>query len=297
MPSFSNSAGITIEYDTFGSRADPALLFVMGFTAQMTAWPEAFMQRFADAGRFVIRFDNRDCGLSGKLDGQIMDMAALTAALIAGDVDAAKAVAPYLLSDMARDAVSVLDHLGIQRAHIAGASMGGMIVQTMAIEHPDRILTMTSIMSTTGNREFGKADPAAMAALVTPAPSDREGYINASTQAAIWASKKHVDLNAMKERAAAAYDRSYYPEGVARQMAAIIASGSREDGLAALTTPTLVIHGLDDKLIGPTGGQRTAEVVPGAHLLMVSDMGHDLPEPLWPLLVAAIVGHNGLHLQ
>jgi pimeloyl-ACP methyl ester carboxylesterase len=286
------SNGIELEYDTFGDPADPPILLVMGFTAQMTLWEEGFCQQLADHGHYVIRFDNRDCGLSTKLDGVKVDLAPLLEASAAGhrprDVEV-----PYLLSDMAADGLGLLDALGIERAHVVGASMGGMIVQTMAIEHPERVASMTSIMSTTGEAGIGQATPEAMSVLLTPPPSDRDAYIAHSVSTTkVYASKRYFDPDKVAKRAAAAYDRSFYPEGASRQLAAIICSGNRAKGLAALTTPTLVIHGYDDTLIDPSGAYRTAELVPGARLLMLKDMGHDLPEPLWPFITSVIAAHT-----
>lgn len=295
MSAITSPAGITLEYDTFGSSSDPAVLLVMGFTAQMTGWYDAYCQRIADAGRFVIRFDNRDCGLSTKFDGQIPDMSIVLPAMTSPSVEAAakvRAIALYTLSDMSDDAFSVLDGLGIQQAHIVGASMGGFIVQTMAIEHPERVLSLTSIMSTTGEPEFGTSTPEAQAALLTPKPTDRDGYIEESKSNLVFMSKKYADLDKVRERAALAYDRSFYPEGAYRQMAAIIASGPRNEGLAKLTVAALVIHGLDDTLIQPSGGERTAELIPDSRLVLVEDMGHDQPEPLWPLICGEIIKHT-----
>ena len=167
--------------------------------------------------------------------------------------------------------------------------MGGMIAQTMAIEHPELVLTLTSIMSTTGEPGFGESTPEAQAVLFTPAPADRDGYIDAAKGSLVWASKKYADLDAISEFAAASYDRSYYPDGVSRQLAAMIVSGSRAEGLRSLRVPTLVIHGIDDTLITPSGGERTAALIPNARLLLVEDMGHDRPVPLWPLLCDAIL--------
>lgn len=296
MPSFQSPSGFTFEYETLGKPGNPAALFIMGFTAQLTAWPVEFMQRFVDAGLFVVRFDNRDCGLSSKLDHISVDMTRLMSAALTQDVESIKTIAPYTLSDMAADAVSVLDHLEIESAHIIGASMGGMIAQTVAIEHPMRTRTLTSIMSTTGEPEFGQSAPEAQAALLTPSPIDREGYIASSENWAIWSSKKYVDLDVIRKRAADSYDRSFYPAGASRQLAAIVASGSRREGLEQIRIPTLVLHGTDDTLITPTGGQRTSELVPGASFLLAKDMGHDLPEPLWPLITGAILGNIGLAL-
>lgn len=280
-------SGIELEYDTFGSSDDPALLLVMGFTAQMTAWSEGFCRRLADGGRYVIRFDNRDCGLSSKFDGVDVDGAAVMLAAMSGaDLPAV----PYTLSDMAADGVGLLDVLGIDRAHVVGASMGGMIVQTMAIEHADRLLSVTSIMSTIGDPAYGGSSPQAMEVLLRPPAADRAAIIAESADFAVWASRKYFDVDQVRELAAASYDRSFYPEGAPRQLAAIFASGDRSEALANVDLPFLVVHGLDDTLIDPSGGRRTAELVPGAHLLLVADMGHDLPEPLWPLLTSAIVG-------
>ncbi len=289
MPRIAVNTGIEIEYDTFGDPTHPPLLLVMGFTAQMTLWDERFCQQLADGGRFVIRFDNRDCGLSSKLDGVEVDMAALMAAAFSG---APVGDVPYTLSHMADDAFGLLTAMGIEKAHIMGASMGGMIVQTMAIEHPERVLSMTSVMSTTGEMEYGQADPEVLGVLIAPPPADRQEFIDAAPRYRVFASKKYYDEAEAKTRAARDYDRSYYPEGASRQMAAIAASGSRADGLRALDVPTLVIHGRDDTLIAPSGGLRTAELVPGSVLLFLSDMGHDMPQQLWPVMVSAILTHT-----
>lgn len=281
-------SGIDIEYETFGDRADPALLLVMGYTAQMIGWPADLVTTLADQGLFVIRFDNRDCGLSSKLDGHHADPMAVLTAVLTGDE---LPTVPYTLSDMAADAIGLLDHLGIDRAHIAGASMGGMIVQTLAIEHPARIASLTSIMSTVGDPRVGAPTAEARDALLAPPPMERDAFIDASLRARVWQSKKYFDPDLTKTQAAASFDRSFYPEGATRQLAAIYASGDRSAALAELDVPTLVIHGRDDTLISPEGGERTAELIPGSRLLLVSDMGHDLPRPLWPVLVDAIVGN------
>jgi len=284
------SEAIELEYDSFGDPGDPALLLVMGFTAQMTAWDERFCRLLADRGRRVIRFDNRDSGLSTKLDGVAVDAGAV---MVAAAGHATMPEVPYCLSDFSDDGFGLLDALGITAAHVVGASMGGMIAQTMAIEHPERVLSLTSIMSTTGEPEYGQAKPDAMAALLAPPPSNREAFVEQSvTGWRVFASPRYFDEAATRERAAAGFDRSFYPEGATRQLAAIVASGSRADALRALRVPTLVIHGRADTLIQPSGGDRTAELVPGANLLLLNDMGHDLPEPLWPLIVDAIISHG-----
>jgi pimeloyl-ACP methyl ester carboxylesterase len=282
--------GITICYDTFGDPAEPALLLVMGYTAQLIAWDEKFVNALAGRGYFVIRFDNRDCGLSTHLDGVEVDLPALFAAR---EGLGALPPAPYSLSTFSDDAFGLLDHLGIEAAHIAGASMGGMIVQTMAIEHPERVLSMTSIMSATGEPDYGQATPEAMAALLTPPPPERSEFIDyAVSRAKLFCSPRYFDEAKIAERAGAGYDRAFYPEGAIRQLAAVWTSADRTEQLKLLRVPTLVIHGRADTLITPSGGERTAELIPGANLLLLHDMGHDLPEPLWPLVVDAITSHT-----
>ena len=292
MPAITTPAGITLEYETMGSPSEPAMLLVMGFGAQLIAWPRAFAERLAEAGRYVVLFDNRDCGLSSKLDGDPPDIPAILAAASTGDIDKAKALAPYTLSDMARDGFALLSALDIEQAHLVGASMGGMIAQTMAIEHPERVLTLTSMMSNTGEPGFGEPTPEASAALLTPSPPDRAGYVDAAERSVIWRSRRYPELEAARELAGQGYDRCYCPEGVTRQLAAMLASGPRADGLRDIRLPTLVLHGLDDTLIAPSGGERTAALIPDAQLILIEDMGHDRPRALWPQICEAILGHT-----
>jgi len=282
---------IELEYDHFGNPTDPALLLIMGFTAQMVAWEEEFCQQLADRGHFVIRFDNRDCGLSTKLHGVDSNSDAV---IMAAMMETEMPPVPYTLSDMAADAMQVLDHLNIERAHIMGASMGGMIAQTVAIEHPHRVKTLISVMSQPGELTVGQPTQEAMELIVTPAPSDRDEYIAFAPKWQLWQSKKYRSDEVSRRNAIRDFDRSNYPEGGPRQMAAIYASGSRAEGLQKLQIPTLVIHGTEDQLITPSGGERTAELIPNSTLLMVEDMGHDLPQPLWPLYVDAISKHTAL---
>ena len=288
MPRATLPSGIELEYETFGSADDPTLLLVMGLAVQLIHWEAGFCELLAAEGFQVVRYDNRDCGLSTHLDGRVADPMAVMAAMSAGGP---APEVPYLLSDMAADAIGLLDHLGVERAHVVGASMGGMIVQTMAIEHPDRVASMVSVMSMPGDPSVGQPAPEAMAVLLRMPPTDREAYIEASTDVAVFCSKKYVDLDRIRRIAAASFDRAFYPEGVTRQLAAIWASGDRSEKLRDVRVPCLVIHGRDDTLITISGGERTAELIPGANLLVVGDMGHDLPEPLWPLIVGAIAGH------
>jgi pimeloyl-ACP methyl ester carboxylesterase len=282
---------ITIEYETFGDPSDPALLLVMGLGTQLTGWDEGFCRLLADQSYLVIRYDNRDCGLSTHLDGVPFDLGATVTSMV--DPGASRPAAPYTLSDMGADAVGLLDHLSIDRAHVVGVSMGGMIAQTIAIEHPQRVLSLTSIMSHTGEPEFGGPTPEALQALLTPPPPDRDAYIERSVKNwRIFAPHRYFDEQRIRDRAAEAFDRAYYPEGIGRQLTAILASGDRAAGLSEVSTPTLVVHGRLDPLVQPSGGERTAELVPGAHLLVVGDMGHDLPSPLWPFLVETVVAHT-----
>jgi pimeloyl-ACP methyl ester carboxylesterase len=284
-----NNNGIEIEYDTIGDANDEPLLLVMGFTAQLIAWDEKLCRQIADKGFFVIRYDNRDCGLSSHLDAVQVDVAAL---LNARGGHGELPPVPYTLSEMASDGIAVLDALAIDRAHVVGASMGGMIVQTMAIEHPHRLRTVTSIMSTTGELDVGQASPESMAALLRPPATEREEAIAGSVATSkLFSSPRYFDAEKVRERAAASYDRAFYPEGAVRQLAAITASGNRAEELRKVRLPLLVIHGRADTLIGVTGGERTAELVPGANLFVLNDMGHDLPEPLWPVIVDAITSH------
>jgi pimeloyl-ACP methyl ester carboxylesterase len=282
---------IELEYDHFGNPTDPALLLIMGFTAQMVAWDEEFCTQLADRGHFVIRFDNRDCGLSTKLHGVPSNSDAV---IMAAMMETEMPPVPYTLSDMAADAMKVLDHLNIERAHIMGASMGGMIAQTVAIEHPHRVKTLISVMSQPGELTVGQPTQEAMELIVTPAPSDRDEYIAFAPKWQLWQSKKYRSDEVSRRNAIRDFDRSNYPEGGPRQMAAIYASGSRAEGLQKLQVPTLVIHGTEDQLITPSGGERTAELIPNSTLLMVEDMGHDMPQPLWPFYLDAISKHTAL---
>ena len=251
-----------------------------------------FCERLAAGGRFVISYDNRDCGLSSKLDGRLVDMDAINAAAAAGDFARARSLAPYTLDEMAVDGLALLDALGIERAHVARRVDGRDDRPDDGDQHPERTLTLTSMMSSTGEPGYGESSPEAMQALLTPSPSERAAYIDASERALIWRSRRWPDVAAVRAIAAQSYDRCYYPEGSSRQLAAIVASGSRADGLRALRVPTLVIHGLDDTLVAPSGGERTAELIPDAALMLVPDMGHDRPEPLWPRLCEAILAHT-----
>jgi pimeloyl-ACP methyl ester carboxylesterase len=282
--------GIELEYDTFGDRSAPPLVLVMGLGAQMILWEDDFCRALADRGFFVVRFDNRDIGKSTQLDaaGVPNVFLAMQAALAGKPVES-----PYTLADMADDTVALMTALGIERAHVVGASMGGMIAQTVAMRHPQRLLSLTSIMSTTGDPTLPPATPEAMQALLTPPPTDREGNV-ARTVAAwkvIGSPGFPFDEPRMRALFELAFDRGYHPNGVARQLAAIMASGDRTASLRSVTVPTLVIHGDADPLIPVAGGRATAAAIPGATLLVIAGMGHDLPVGTWAPIIDAIQAH------
>lgn len=282
------SNGIEICYETFGSPDDPTLLLVMGLGSQMIHWQDDFCAALADRAFHVVRFDNRDTGGSTRFDG---DTPNVRAAMGGGEV-----TVPYLLADMADDAVGLLDHLGVDRAHVFGVSMGGMIAQTIAIRRPDRVATLTSVMSTTGDPDVGTPTSDAMQALMAPPATTRDEYRDAAVHHAhIWGSPGLFDEDRLRDTAGRAWDRGYDPQGTARQLVAILSSGSRSADLAQLDVPALVIHGTADTLVQPSGGERTAEVIPDAKLLVIDGMGHDLPEPLWPQIIDAVAGHAAGH--
>ena len=275
--------GLELEYDTFGDPGDPPLVLVMGLGAQMITWEDGFCELLAGRGFFVVRYDNRDVGLSTWLD----DLPAPDlAALAGGDLT----TAPYLLSDLADDAVGLFDALGIARAHVVGASMGGMIVQQLAIDHPDRLLSLTSIMSTTGDPAVGRAEPWALALLTRPPATTREQALADSVDGyRKLGSPGYPDDEAfLLAKAALHYDRARHPVGTLRQAAAVVASGDRTAGLRSVRLPALVVHGDADPLIDVSGGKATAEAIPDAELLVIPGMGHNLPRAVWPTLVEAI---------
>ncbi len=283
-----NVNGIEIEYVTDGDPSDRPLLLVMGLGAQLTTWPEGFVEGLRRRGFFVVRFDNRDSGLSTKFEG-LPDIAAL---FTGTDLSSA----PYQVKDMADDAAALLGELGIAKAHVVGVSMGGMITQALVINHPELFLTATSIMSTTGDRAVGAPTGEAMTALLRPVATSREEAIEASLEGSrvIGSPAYPTDERLLRELAAAAYDRSYCPEGTARQLAAILGSPDRTEGLRGVRIPFLVVHGEADQLVTPSGGAATAAAVPGSKLITIPGMGHDLPEALWGTITDAIVATTEL---
>jgi pimeloyl-ACP methyl ester carboxylesterase len=279
--------GIEIEYEEQGPKDGTPLLMIQGFGTQMTGWPDQFFGMLADSGLRVIRFDNRDVGKSTWFDhlGVPDVMAAVTAALARQPV-----TAPYVVRDMAADAVGVLDALHIDKADIVGASMGGMITQAVATEFPSRVRTLTSIMSSTGNPDLPPASPGALAVLLAPPPTTREASIERAVAVfrTIGSPGFPFDEAGVRERAALSYDRGFNPAGTVRQLVAILASGSRTEALRAVRAPALVIHGTDDPLVPFAAGQDTAAAIPAAELLAIKGMGHDMPRAIWPQLVDAI---------
>jgi pimeloyl-ACP methyl ester carboxylesterase len=283
-----NVNGVDIEYVTEGDPSDPALLLVMGLGAQLITWPEGFVDGLRERGFFVIRFDNRDSGLSTKCEG-LPDIMALFAG-----TDLSSTL--YRIEDMADDAAALLGALGIPHAHVVGVSMGGMITQALVINHPDLFLSASSIMSTTGDRAVGAPTGEAMTALLRPAATSREEAIQAGVEGSlvIGSPGYPTDEGTLRERAAAAYDRSYCPEGTVRQLGAILGSPDRTEGLHGVAIPFLVVHGEADPLVTLSGGQATAAAVSGSRLLTIPGMGHDLPQALWSTITDAIVANTEL---
>ncbi|HXE98972.1 MAG TPA: alpha/beta hydrolase [Solirubrobacterales bacterium] len=278
--------GIELTYESFGDSADPTMLMIMGLGVQMIGWDAEFCEFLAGRGFRVVRFDNRDVGRSTKIEGgprpDVM-------AVAMGDTSSAS----YTLEEMSEDCAGLLDHLGVEAAHVVGASQGGMIAQTLAIRHPGRVMSLVSIMSTTGDRAVGQPHPEAMPALLTTPPADRDGYAEQVVLAfrAIGSPGFEADEERLRQRARESFDRGYYPEGTARQLVAILASGDRTEALRRLDVPTVVIHGTDDALIDVSGGTATAAAIPGAELELIEGMGHDLPRELWPRFVDLIVAN------
>ena len=270
-------------YETFGDRSDPALVLIMGLATQMIAWREEFCEQLAAAGFFVVRFDNRDVGRSTTLD----DLPVPTNwQLLKRD----KRAASYTLEDMALDVVGLLDHLEIERAHVVGASMGAMIAQTVAARHGDRVLSLVSIMGSTGARTSGQPQLRTAKLLLAVPPKDRDGFVEhmVKTFTVIGSPGFKRDEDELRRFAETTFDRGRNPAASARQLAAINASGNRTPLLRRISAPTLVIHGAADTLVRPSGGRATAKAIAGSTLLEIAGMGHDLPRDAWPRIVDAI---------
>ncbi len=284
--------GIQIEYETFGEPDSPALLLIIGLAGQLIAWDEELCRQLAQQGHYVIRFDNRDAGLSSKIEEAGVPDIIQT---IESQMNGENINPPYTIEDMADDAVGLLNALGIEKAHICGMSMGGMIAQTIAINYPKRVLSLISIYSRTGDPEEPQSKPEAMEFLLTPPPEEREAHIEFRIKffSAISGPGFAYDEEWLREFVAQSYDRAYNPQGAARQLAAILAQKNRRPELKSLSTPALVIHGADDPLVLVEGGKNTAADIPGAKLMIIDGMGHDLPHGgAWPQIIDAIVDHT-----
>lgn len=287
MPEASNG-NTNLFYDVMGSPDDPTMLLIMGLNAQMTAFKDEFCDLFVAAGFQVVRFDNRDIGFSSKTEGDPPPLGELIQAQMMGtplpDV-------PYLLSDMSNDAFAVLDAAGVEKAHVVGISMGGMIAQTMVIEEPERILSLTSIMSTTGAPDVGMATPELMENIPVSTPTSREEAISQSVETFRLISGPHFNPEEYTAQSVAAYDRNWNPNAQSFQIAAIFASGDRTESLHLVTVPSLVVHGQLDPLVQLNGGEATASAIEGSKLVIYEEMGHDLPELLWPEITNEIINH------
>ncbi len=283
---------IQIEYETFGDPSNAPLLLIMGLGGQLIAWDEDFCRQLADSGHFVIIFDNRDVGLSTKFDeAGVPDIMDMVVRMMQGQtIDV-----PYTINDIAEDAVGLLDALGIEKAHICGISMGGMIAQTLAIHHPQRVRSLISIYSSTGNPLLPQSRPEVLQLLLAEQPVEREAYVerNLVIFDAISGSGCSYDRDYVRKVVERSYDRAFYPQGDIRQFAAIMTQENRKTLLGSVTVPTLVVHGTDDPLVPVEGGKDTAEAIPGAELLIIKGMGHDLPHgECWERIGRAIASHT-----
>lgn len=289
-PQFARANGIDICYEIFGEPTAEPMLLIMGLGAQMVLWDDDFCERLAARGFRVIRFDNRDIGQSSKMSGgkRLTPLELLKLRFLKIPV-----AAPYKLSDMALDTICLMDVLGIRSAHLVGASMGGMIAQEIAITFPERVRSLTSIMSTTGNPKVPPPTREASAMLMAPPPATKEEYLErfAQTWKLLRVGRFPEDEARDRARAERCYSRGLNPAGVGRQLRAIFASGSRKERLRNVKAPTLVIHGTVDPLVHPMGGKDTAASISGAKLLMIEGMGHALPLPMWPQIIDAIATH------
>lgn len=289
-PAVIQANGIELVYDSFGHSDAPPLLLIMGLGVQMIGWDAAFCVRLAAQGYRIIRFDNRDVGLSTKFDEA--DTPGRLAFLMAFLFN--KAIqAPYLLSNMAEDAVSLLDALRVDSAHVVGASMGGMIGQLLAIHYPQRMRTLTSFMSTTSDPRLPRPSLKAAKLFLKRIPTDLTGFVESSIASSQLLSGPRfpIDEARIRRQAKRAFKRGFHPAGIKRQLAAVLASGSRKEALQNVTAPTLVIHGDADPLVPLAAGMATAQAVPGARLMVIEGLGHGSPPSVWPQLIEAVTRH------
>jgi pimeloyl-ACP methyl ester carboxylesterase len=278
--------GITLAYETFGETADPPLLLIQGLGMQMIGWPEEFCEQLAAEGFYVVRYDNRDVGHSTHLESvRTPALRQLATRRFGSD--------QYSLADMADDAALLMDELEIAPAHVAGISLGGMVAQTLAARHADKVRTLTSMLSTTGHRLKGQPALGMLRLLLKQAPEERDAFVDHMTQVfeTIGSRGMPRDTDEVRELAGRSYDRGTDPAASGRQLGAVLRSGNRTKEVRRIAVPTLVIHGTDDRLVRPSGGKATAKAVPGAQLELIKGMGHDLPRAAWPRIVGAIAAH------
>jgi pimeloyl-ACP methyl ester carboxylesterase len=285
-----NVNNITIEFETIGNPISKPLLLIAGLGSQLLAWSDEICENLAENGFYVIRFDNRDVGLSTKFeDAGIPDMMEISAAYTRGEIPKI----PYTLEDMADDAIGVLDALNIEKAHICGASMGGMIAQIIAYRHPSRVLSLAVIMSTTGNPELPPSKPEIMMQFFAPVPSEREAYIEEMVKRdSLINGTFPYDENQSREYRTKEYDRSYYPEGITRQLAAMAIPGNIKPYITAIRAPTIIIHGSEDPFNLIEAGKDIATTIPGAKLLILDGMGHSFPREVIPRIINALVANS-----
>ena len=285
-----NVNNIEIEYETIGDGISKPLLLIAGLGSQMLAWSDEMCESLANRGFYVIRFDNRDVGLSTKFeDAGLPNFLEINTAYARGE----KPEVPYTLEDMVDDAVGLLDVLNIDKVHVCGASMGGMIAQILAYKHPSRVLSLTLIMSTTGNPDLPQPKPEIMAQFFAPVPDGREAYIEETVKRGrLIHGTFAYDEDQSREYRAKEYDRSYYPEGITRQLAAMAVPGNLKPKLAAIRAPTLVIHGREDPFNAVEAGKDIATAIPGAELLILDGMGHSFPREVIPRIVNALVANS-----
>ena len=285
---FAKRGDVELCYETFGDASDPTMLLVMGLGTQMLGWHADFCRELAGRGFHVVRYDNRDSGRSTHFRDtpppNVLEMVTRRPRRLA-----------YTLEDMADDGMRLLDHLGVERAHVVGASMGGMIAQVMTVRHPRRVLSLTSIMSATGSRRVGNPALKAYPFFLGKPPRDKEAYVDRIEKlfAIVGSPGFERDQGELRRMAALSYDRDPTSSGTARQLAAIMAAGNRTADVRRIEAPTLVIHGTDDRLVATSGGKATARAIPGARLMLIEGMGHDLPRGVWPRLLDAIAEHAG----
>lgn len=270
MP-FAHNGDVRLWFETFGEPDDPSLVLINGLGSQCINYRVEWVEKFVAEGLFVVRFDNRDVGRSTWFDEAGTDGPA------------------YTIDDMADDVAAVIEAAGAGSAHVLGLSMGGMIAQALAIRHPDRVRTLTSIMSSTGDPDVGQPSADSLTHLLTPSPTDREGYLQHQlTSARTWGSPEALDDDWIREVQGEAFDRAFHPAGQVRQMYAVRTAPSRTEALGRVTVPTLVVHGDQDRLVDPSGGRRTAEAVPGARFELIEGMGHDYPPVWWDRIVELV---------